>query len=239
MPADRSVSLILPAYNEVARIRETVSEAVAYFEGRALDYEVIVSADGADGTRERVEDMAAANPRLRAIGNRQRLGKGHGLRMAVPLAGKDIVGFSDADNKTPIDELDKVLPLFDDGHDLVIGSRALRQSLIERAQPLHRRLGAKGFRLIMHLTTGLTAIPDTQCGFKFFRREVARDLFGRQRIDGYMYDVEILFLAQRAGYKLGQVPVRWRDDGDSRLQLISGNIRNVRDVLSLRFTHRA
>jgi dolichyl-phosphate beta-glucosyltransferase len=128
-----------------------------------------------------------------------------------------------------------LLPLLEQGYDLVIGSRGLGESTIERAQPLYRRVGSKGFRVFMHLATGLSHIPDTQCGFKFLQRDVAKDLFARQRIDGYMFDVEILYLAQRAGYKLGQVPIRWRDDGDSRLQLVAGNLRNVRDVLSIRF----
>ena len=87
----------------------------------------------------------------------------------------------------------------------------------------------------------LTDIPDTQCGFKFFQRCVALDLFKRQRIDGYMFDVEILYLAQQTGYRIGQVPIHWRDDGDSRLALVRGNMRNVRDIFSIRFAtiHKA
>jgi hypothetical protein len=88
----------------------------------------------------------------------------------------------------------------------------------------------------MHLVIGLWAIRDTQCGFKFFRAEVAKDLFARQRIDGYMFDVEILHLAARSGYRLKEVGVRWRDDGDSRLDLIAGNWQNARDILRIRFT---
>jgi dolichyl-phosphate beta-glucosyltransferase len=234
--ASPSVSLILPAYNEAGRIRQTVDEAVQYFASRRMEYEVLVVAEGDDGTGEVVAEMAAANARLRLLGGRERLGKGHAIRGAVALSEKAIVGFSDADNKTPIDELDKLLPLLEQGCDLVIGSRAMGESTIEKAQPLYRRLGSQGFRVFMHLATGLSHIPDTQCGFKFFQRQVAQDLFARQRIDGYMFDVEILYLAQRAGYKLGQVPIRWRDDGDSRLELVAGNLRNVRDVLSIRFS---
>jgi len=87
----------------------------------------------------------------------------------------------------------------------------------------------------MHLTLGLWDIRDTQCGFKFFRGPVARDLFGRQRIDGYMFDIEILHLAERAGYRIKEVGVRWRDDADSRLDLVSGNWRNMIDILRIRF----
>ena len=90
----------------------------------------------------------------------------------------------------------------------------------------------------MHTVVGLATIPDTQCGFKFFRADVARTLFARQRIDGYMFDVEILYLAERLRYRIAQVPVRWRDDGDSRLNLMAGNLKNVRDIFRIRFARR-
>jgi dolichyl-phosphate beta-glucosyltransferase len=182
--------------------------------------------------------MGQSNGRVRALGETERRGKGRAIRKAVALAEKEVIGFADADNKTPIDELDKLLPFLRDGYDLAIGSRKLGASRIEHAQKLYRRLGSRGFRLFMQAAVGLRGIPDTQCGFKFFRRDVAKALFGRQRIDGYMFDVEILYLAQKTGYKLAQVPIRWRDDGDSRLQLLSGNARNVRDLLTIRLTHR-
>ena len=119
----------------------------------------------------------------------------------------------------------------------MIGSRALSESSIEQSQPLYRRLGSKGFRLFVHALVGLRDIVDTQCGFKFFKRHVAIDLFGRQIIDGYMFDVEVLYLAHLRGYRIAQVPVRWRDDGDSRLRLVSGNIRNGLDIFRIRFAH--
>ena len=132
-------------------------------------------------------------------------------------------------------ELDRLLPFFDEGFDLVIGSRGLADSRIERPQPLLRRVGSRAFGLAMHAIIGLRGIRDTQCGFKFFRADVARDLFSRQRIDGYMFDVEVLHLASRSGYRIKQVGVRWRDDGDSRLDLVAGNWRNMIDILKIRF----
>lgn len=234
--AFRTISLILPAYNEARRIVNTVNEAVMYFEKQDFDYEIIVAADGDDGTRELVWDMSQANSRLQAIGSVERRGKGYGIRQAVAIARGDIIGFADADNKTPITELDKFLTYFANGAMVVMGSRAQRKSVIERPQPLYRRVGSRGFGVFMHLVVGLRDIPDTQCGFKFFRREVAKDLFAHQKIDGYMFDVEILYLARRAGYCMEQVPVHWRDDGDSRLDLVAGNIRNVQDIFRIRFT---
>lgn len=229
------ISLILPAYNEVKRIANTIQEAKDYFESRQFTYEIIVSADGTDGTREVVAEMAKTAATLKVIGSEERRGKGYGIRQAVPLTSGKFVGFADADNKTPITEFDKVEPLLHQ-YDIVIGSRGLAESQIEQAQPFYRQIGSIGFGIYMRTITGLTDIIDTQCGFKFFKRPVAVDLFSRQHIDGYMYDVEILYLARRARYTIAQVPIRWRDDHDSRLQLLSGNIRNALDVLSIRFS---
>jgi dolichyl-phosphate beta-glucosyltransferase len=157
----------------------------------------------------------------------------------MALATGEIVGFADADYKTPIDEIDKVLPWFDRGFDVVVGSRALTQSRIEHYQPWYRRAGSRAFGLCMHAIVGLHGIRDTQCGFKFFSRHAAEEIFKRCRIDGYMCDVEILWLAERLGYRVKETGIIWRDDGDSRLQLFRGNVRNALDLLRIRFgNHR-
>lgn len=228
------ISLIFPAYNEAKRIASTIADAKRYFEGRGFSHEIIVSADGDDGTREIVSELAASDPTIKVIGSVDRRGKGYGIRQAIPLCSGQIIGFADADNKTPITEFDKFEPLLQT-NDIVIGSRGMKEAQIERRQPWYRQIGSRGFGIFMHLVVGLHDISDTQCGFKFFQRSVAIDLFARQQIDGYMYDVEILYLARRAGYSIAQVPVRWRDDGDSRLQLVSGNIRNAKDIFRIRF----
>lgn len=232
------VSLIIPAYNEAARISVTVNEALDYFDGKGIACEIVVSADGTDGTREAARALAERRREIKVIGQSERRGKGRGIREGIGLSTGDVIGFVDADNKTPISEFDKVEPLLIGGCDVVIGSRGLRASRIEHAQPLYRRLGSRGFGLFMHACVGLDNIIDTQCGFKFFRGDVARELFRLQQIDGYMFDVEILYLAKQLGYRIREIPVRWRDDGDSRLQLVVGNIRNVQDVLSIRWRHR-
>ncbi len=227
------VSLILPAYNEAATIASTIRETGAYFRSRGLRHEIIVAADGDDGTRELARQTAQTGEPVRVIGNSTRGGKGRGVREAMALANGAIAGYADADNKVPIEEFDKFRPLLGPGCPVVIGSRNLRSSQIERRQPLYRRLGGKGFGLFMHTVVGLSGIVDTQCGFKFFTREAARAIFSRQQIDGYMFDVEILVLARKLGYPIEQVPIRWRDDGDSRLALVSGNLRNVADIFRI------
>ncbi len=232
------VSLVIPAYNEARRITTTMREAIEYFAGKRQACEIIVAADGNDGTREAAQALIPEHPYVKVIGSPERRGKGHGIRQAVAIASGDVIGFSDADNKTPITEFDKIEPRLRGGVDVVIGSRAMRASKIERPQPLYRRLGSRGFAIFMQNAVGLRGIVDTQCGFKFFQGDVARDLFRRQQIDGYMFDVEILYIARQRGYRIEEVPVRWRDDGDSRLNLIAGNLRNVRDILGIRWRHR-
>jgi dolichyl-phosphate beta-glucosyltransferase len=229
------VSIVVPAYNEAGSIRATLDEMCSYFAKKPYDFEVIVVADGDDGTRELVGRLALHQPRLKVLGARERRGKGRGVREGVGVARGDVIGFVDADNKTPITDFDKFEAHLAAGCDVVIGSRGLHDSRVERRQPWYRRLGSKVFGVAMHAVIGLDAVVDTQCGFKFFRREAAADLFSRQIIDGYMFDVEILSLAARAGYSLVQVPVRWRDDNDSRLQLLRGNLRNGADLLRIRF----
>jgi dolichyl-phosphate beta-glucosyltransferase len=230
-----NISLILPAYNEARTICTTLAEVTDYFRRRDWTYEIIVAADGDDGTRERAREFAEQDAAVRVIGEPLRRGKGRGIREGVKIATGDIIGFADADNKVPIAEFEKLEPWLNSLFEVVIGSRGLQGSRVERRQPWHRRIGSRGFSYFMRAVVGMPGIEDTQCGFKFFRREIAQDLFSRQRIDGYMFDVEILALAQRLGYRIKQVPIRWRDDADSRLQLLSGNLRNVLDIFRIRF----
>ncbi len=227
------ITLILPAFNESATIVGTISKTIEYFKQRGHTYQIVVAADGNDGTRELVTKFGKSDPAVQVIGHPERLGKGRGVREAVALATGSIIGYADADYKVPIEEFDKIEPLLKE-FDVVIGTRAVERTLIERPQPLYRRLGSRGFAVFMHTVVGLPGITDTQCGFKFFRRGVALELFRSQKIDRYMFDVELLSLASLFGYRIKEVPIRWRDDGDSRLDLVSGNIRNVIDIFRIR-----
>lgn len=227
------LSVILPAYNEVRSIGRTLDAIQEYLDGRGLRYEILVSADGNDGTRELVAERGTADRRLHVLGSPERGGKGRGIRLAVEQATGDVIGFLDADYKVAIDEIEKLWPWFEQGCDVVFGSRNTDGSRVEVFQKWYRRIGSKSFTIAMHLLVGLWNVGDTQCGFKFFRREVAKDLFSRQQIDGYMFDVEILYLARQAGYRMKEVGICWRDDGDSRLQLVSGNWRNLKDLFRI------
>ncbi len=227
------VSVVVPAYNEVGTIAATLGEIVDHLSRKPYDFEIIVAADGDDGTREAARALAEKEPRIKVIGDRVRRGKGYGVRQGVCLAAGDVIGFVDADNKTPISEFDKFEAPFAEGFDVVIGSRRLQASAIERPQQWHRRIGSRVFAAVMHAVIGLRDIADTQCGFKFFSKTAAKDIFARQHVDGYMFDVEVLDLATRGGYRVAQVPVRWRDDHDTRMPLVRGNIRNTIDILRI------
>jgi dolichyl-phosphate beta-glucosyltransferase len=234
MPALPRLSLVIPAFNEVATIQRTLRAIRAYLEPRGYAFELIVAADGTDGTREAAAALAGEVP-VAVLGEPRRRGKGRGVREGMLAASGEIVGFLDADYKVAIEELEKVLPWFDRGFDVVIGSRKATGAAMNAKRPWYRTVGSRGFALLMRPLVGLSGIGDTQCGFKFFRAAVARDLFTRQRIDGYMFDVEVLSLAVRSGYKVKEIGVSWQDDGDTRLKLVSGNWKNLKDLFRIRF----
>ena len=231
------LSVIVPAYNEVATIQKTLRSIDRYLRHHEYTYEVIVAADGMDGTREAAQALAGELP-VKVLGMPERRGKGRGVREGIRAATGEIIGFLDADYKVAIDEFEKVLPWFEQGYDVVIGSRSASGSRIDVRQPWYRRYGSKAFALVMRPLVGLWGIGDTQCGFKFYRQAVARDLYSRQRIDGYMFDVEVLSLAIRAGYRIKEIGVNWHDDGDTRLKLVSGNWKNLKDLFRIRFGQR-
>ncbi len=229
------LSLILPAFNERTSIGKTIDEAFTYFRSRGISAQIIVAADGTDGTRELVRGMTSRYPDLDIIGHEARTGKGRGVREAVALARGQVIGYADADNKVPVDDFDRIRPWLS-SFPIVIGSRGLELSKIERAQPWYRRIGSKGFYHVMQTVVGVPGITDTQCGFKFFQRDIAVHLFKLQQIDGYMFDVEVLALASRLGYRIKEVPIRWRDDADSRLNLVAGNLHILGELLKIRFS---
>ena len=227
------LSIIIPAYNEAATIVRTLTLVRDYLEREKGSFEVILAADGDDGTREKARELVGDDDRFTILGSAERGGKGRGIRSGVQIAKGQVIGFIDADYKTPIQEIEKLLPWLDQGFDLAIGSRGMGDSKIERPQKLYRRVGSRVFAFGMRTVTGLRDVIDTQCGFKFFTQRAAQDIFSRQKIDGYMFDVEILRLAQVLGYRIKEVGIRWQDDGDSRLDLIAGNWRNARDIFKI------
>jgi glycosyltransferase involved in cell wall biosynthesis len=226
----------MPAYNEGRRIGPTLEKTLAYLDAQSFLSQVIVVDDGShDDTAQVVQDFCSRAPNLCLLCNESNRGKGYSIRRGVAVATGRFVGFADADYKTPIEEFDKILPWLQEGFDVVIGSRRLEESRVEIAQPLHRRLGSKAFAVATHLLIGLPDIHDTQCGFKFFRREAAQQVFSRQQVDGYMFDVESLAIAEQLGYRIQQVPIHWHNDADSRYKVVSGTLRNLSELMRIRW----
>ncbi len=233
------LSLVVPAYNEAARIGLTLERAVSFLASRPWSCEIWVVDDGSsDATAARVEAFAAGPCRVRCLRHEKNRGKGYSVRQGIEAATGRWVGFMDADYKTDIAGLDTVVPLLEEGWDAVIGDRTLNSTQIVVARRRFRQVGSIAFRHLVHRLVGLGQFGDTQCGFKFFRREVARDLFARQRIDGFMFDVEVLLLATRLAYRVRPVPVVWSDDPDSRFNPVSGGLRNLVELACIRWQHR-
>jgi dolichyl-phosphate beta-glucosyltransferase len=241
--SDILLTIVMPAYNEGKRIGLALEKTLVYLGRQSFNSQIIVVDDGSrDNTIQVVEDFCARTPailkgacNLCLLRNETNRGKGYSIRRGVAEATGRFIGFADADYKTPIEEFDKIIPWLQQGWDVVIGSRGLDESRIEVAQPVHRRLGSKAFALVMHWLIGLPDIRDTQCGFKFFKREAALDVFARQQVNGYMFDVESLAIADGLGYRIRQVPIRWHNDADSRYKVVSGTLRNLGELVRIRW----
>lgn len=227
MPTHPFLSLVVPAYNEAARITQTLVTVAEYFAAQAYKCEILVVDDGstdrtADIVREHVELFERSGLSLRLISNPGNRGKGYSVRHGFFEARGDIVLFSDADLSAPIAETPKLIdPIAAGECDAAFGSRACEGARIGRHQPLMRETAGRAFNLIMRMMTGLP-FADTQCGFKAFRRSLLLPVFKRQRIFGFGFDVEILFLASKQGARLREVPVEWNDVEGSKVSFARG-----------------
>lgn len=231
------ISIVIPAYNEEKRIRNSLSETCAFLSDSGMDYEVVVVDDGSsDRTSRIVERMARISPKVRLVRYEENKGKGHALRTGVLVTRGDYVLVMDADLSTPLEELGKLIPYLAEGEfDVAIGSRALALSDIIRKQPWWRRGMGKMFnRIVKVLVVG--DFSDTQCGFKLFRGGVARDLFGEAKIDRFAYDVEILALAKIKGYGVKEVPIRWINSPESRVDPVKDSLQMLADLVRIRFS---
>jgi dolichyl-phosphate beta-glucosyltransferase len=229
------MSIVIPAYNEEKRIKNSLSEACAFLNDSGMDYEVVVVDDGSsDGTSRIVESMASFSPKVRLVRYEKNKGKGHALRTGVLVTTGDFVLVMDADLSTPMEELGKLMPYLAQGEfDVAIGSRALALSDIIRKQPWWRRGMGKMFnRIVKVLVIG--DFSDTQCGFKLFRGGVARNLFGEAKIDRFAYDVEILARAKKKGYGIQEVPIRWINSPESRVDPLKDSLRMLIDLVRIR-----
>jgi len=229
-----SVSIIIPAYNERSRLPATLERVIAYMQGSGWpEWEIIVVDDGStDGTGEVAQ--AAGDARVRVLENPGNRGKGYAVRHGMLDSKMEWRLLTDADLSAPIAELEKLWNAVDGGKaEIAIGSRALDRSLIGVHQPGFRETAGKLFNLVMQVFIGLH-IHDTQCGFKLFRGDAAQQVFERQQIERFGFDVEALFLARKLGFRIAEVPVRWNHVEGSKVGMLNG-AQSFLDLVKIRW----
>jgi dolichyl-phosphate beta-glucosyltransferase len=228
-------SIVIPAYNESARLGASLEKVLAYVHGQGWDAEVIVVNDGSrDNTADIVRAFAAKDPALRLVENPGNHGKGYSVRNGMLNARGRIVLFSDADLSSPIEEAPKLLQALDNGADIAIGSRWLRAETQTQRQPLHRQLFGRIFNLVLRLTLGLQ-FKDTQCGFKAFKQPAVQAIFPLQKIERWGFDPEILFLAKKLKFRTQEVSVAWGHSGGTRINPLVDGSRMVMEMLRVRW----
>ena len=229
-------SIVIPAFNEESRIAKTLRLTLNYLGNVSPESELIVVNDGStDATATVTRDVfSEAKIAIRLLEDFPNRGKGAAVRSGLLAAQRPIGLFSDADLSTPLEETPKLIePIADGKIDIAFGSRALDRSLIGRHQPWRREQAGRIFNLLVRLATGLP-FWDTQCGFKAFRLDVCRPIFEAARIDGFAFDVELLYLAQRVGLRICEIPVRWNDAEGSKVRFLQDSLRMLREVIALR-----
>ena len=220
----RSISIIIPAYNEEKRLPATLRKVIGYLQRTEWAFaEVVVVDDGSlDNTVQAAEQLRAEYPDLRVLRNPGNRGKGYAVRHGMLECRGEWALFTDADLSAPIEELDKLWRTATQvGVRVAVGSRALDRRLIGVHQSWFRENAGRLFNLVMRLITGLP-FRDTQCGFKLFEAGAAREIFRRQLLDGFGFDVEVLFIARRLGYRGVEVPVRWNDVQGTKVSALRG-----------------
>jgi dolichyl-phosphate beta-glucosyltransferase len=228
-------SIILPAYNESARIAATLDKILAHGTQRGWNLEVIVVDDGSsDGTAELVRGYASKHCALRLLENPRNRGKGYSVRNGMLHAKGDILLFSDADLSSPIEEADKLFAAMAQGAEIAIGSRWVDPRVQIRRQPLHRRLLGRIFNLALRIVLGLQ-FKDTQCGFKAFTRRSAQTIFPLQKIERWGFDPELLYLAKQFGFTVREVPVAWSHREGTRINPLRDGIRMFGELLRVRW----
>ena len=228
------LSVVIPAYDEEARLPATLERVQAYLAAQDFSSELLVVDDGSQDRTAEVAEGSFETPGCRLLRNPENVGKGASVRRGMLAARGDWRLFSDADLSTPIEELAKLLRAVEAGHDVAIGSRALRDSSVEIHQPFYRETMGKIFNLIVRVVA-LSGIKDTQCGFKLFSREAAEHVFRRQGLDGWCFDVEVLALARRRGFSIVEVPVRWLNSPATRVLVFRDSLRMLRDLFRIRW----
>jgi glycosyltransferase involved in cell wall biosynthesis len=232
--ASPQLSIVIPAYNEAARIELTLDRVLSCVAKQGWDAEVLVVDDGSsDATTEIVHRWMEKHPRLHLIKNEGNRGKGYSVRNGLLQAAGEVVMFTDADLSAPMEEANLLLAAIADGADVAIGSRWMDKTRQTIHQPLYRRFFGRCFNWVTRTIMGLP-FKDTQCGFKAFKRPVAQIIFRLQRIERWGFDPEILFIARKLGYDIREVPVTWGHDERSRMSYLKDGMKMLEEMAIIR-----
>jgi glycosyltransferase involved in cell wall biosynthesis len=228
-------SIIIPAFNESARIPATLESVVACIRERGWRAEVIVVNDGSrDATAELVRAFARSAPEVRLIENQGNRGKGFSVRAGMLQALGEVVLFTDSDLSAPIEEAERLFAAIAEGADIAIGSRWLESARQTHRQPLYRQLFGRCFNAVTRAVMGLH-FADTQCGIKAFTRAAAQNVFQLQTIERWGFDPEILFIALKRGYRVVEVPVSWAHDERSRISYLKDGLKMLEEIAMIRW----
>lgn len=229
------LSVIIPAYNEEKRLPKTLREIDKYLRQQSYESEIVVVSDGStDRTVEVTKGLIPEIRNLKILDFKNNQGKGFGVFQGMLAALGKYRLFTDADNSTSIDQVEKIWPEFEAGFDIVIGSRDIKGAILDPPQPFQRRLTGETFKLFRKIVIGLWEVEDTQCGFKAFTKEVAGNIFPKCKINRFAFDPEMLIIAKKLEYKIKEIPVYWRNDLQSKVKFKS-MIKMGIDLLKIRW----
>ncbi|OQX78940.1 MAG: hypothetical protein B6D56_08085 [Candidatus Omnitrophica bacterium 4484_70.1] len=230
------ISVIIPAYNEEKRILPTLEKVYDYFSRvQNMDFEIIVVDDGSkDNTEKVVKNFAKdKSKRVKFIKHKENKGKGTAVKTGMMEAKGEYILFSDADLSTPIEEFGKLKKAIDRGYDIAIGSRGLPESKIVIPQPWYRRYIGKIFPLIVRIIV-MKNFRDTQCGFKLFKKKIAKELFANLVTSGFAFDVEILYKALKKEYNVKEIPVKWYNYKESKVSILKAPFNMLKEIIKIK-----
>ena len=242
-PSSKTLTIVIPAFNEANRILETLESIDEYITRKSksdLFYIIVVNDGSSDDTEEIVMNWIRQCKNKKCfdlISYLPNCGKGHAIKEGFSRANTDLVMYTDADSATPIEEVEKLLNCIDDGYDVACGSRILKSEKTKVTMGLKRRLIGLVFHFILG-TLGLANLKDTQCGFKLFRIQLAKKLISKQKCFNYSFDVEYLFLAKKFGYKIQEISVNWHHVEGSKVSLLRDSIKMLLEVIKIRFIYK-
>mgnify|MGYP001558238767 CR=1 FL=1 len=231
------ISVIIPVFNEEKRILPAIRNVSGYLAKHFHGFEIIIVDDGSrDNTIAKVEPLMSNNGSLTLLKNKKNMGKGFSIRRGVLASSGDFILTTDADLSTPIEEIEKLFYWINNGFDIAIGSRGLKESEIAVRQPWHRETMGKIFNLIVKAIV-IKGIKDTQCGFKLFKSKTAKEIFTKSVINGFSFDVEILFIATKLGGKIKEVPIRWLNSPHSSVKIARDPFIMFTDLFRIRLNY--